>query len=51
MVISPETVPARHYFLEFLQSPFCIWAIRILLVAVFIAVMVVYIKMKGKNEE
>ncbi len=51
VIVSPEMVAERHYFLEVIQSPCYIWAIRIVLIAALIAALIIYKKMKGKNEE
>lgn len=50
IVISPQQVPARHYFLESLQNPVVLGTIRILGIGAAIGALAVYKKMKGKNE-
>lgn len=50
-VVSPDMVQERHYFLEMLQAPTCIWAIRVICIAALVGALVIYWKMKGKNGE
>ena len=50
-VISSDEVPARHYFLEMLNTPECIWGIRALGVAAVLLVFFLYRKLKEKNGE
>lgn len=51
LVISPDMVAERHYFLEWLQTPVCMWLVRIIAVIAGIAVLVVYKKTREKDGE
>lgn len=50
-MIPADMVPARHYFLEALQSPAVIWGIRVCCVAAAAAALVIYRNMKRKRGE
>lgn len=45
-VVPSELVAPREYFLKDLQSPLYIWLIRIALLAIAVAVAVIYYKMR-----
>lgn len=47
--IPSELVPVRHYFLELLNTPECIWSIRVLGVAAAALALLLYRKLKEKN--
>ena len=50
-VITSDMVEERHFFMEWLLLPEIVWGLRIILVAVLIAVLVIYFKCKGRKDE
>ena len=51
VMILPETVERRHYFLEALDNDIWIWGIRIACVLAAVAAFIVYKKMKDGDGE
>ncbi len=51
LMVAPELVEKKHYFLETLDNPIAIWVIRGVCLVVGVVALVLYYRMKRKRGE